>query len=85
MNGKFDYSDLLERAKDYRYNVSSLAKAMPISRTSLHNKLSGEVNFQQSDIRKIVVLLDIPNDEIGKYFFYTENSETRVIVKEGTI
>lgn len=76
MNGKFDYSDLLERAKDYRYNVSSLAKAMPISRTSLHNKLSGEVNFQQSDIRKIVVLLDIPNDEIGKYFFTQKTRKT---------
>lgn len=78
MSEKFDYTLLLERIEKYRYNLKTLSESMPISRTSLYSKLNGEVNFTQTDIRKICFLLEIPGDDIGEYFFTTKTRESEL-------
>lgn len=65
----FDYSLLYDRMAEYRYNQSSLANAIPISRTSINNKLQGKNLFTQWEIKRICEILDIPPTKMGKYFF----------------
>jgi len=42
MSYTFDYSLLCERMAEYRHSQSSLANAIPISRTSINHKLKGK-------------------------------------------
>ncbi len=65
----FDYSLLYERMAEYRYSQSSLANAIPISRTSINHKLQGKNLFTQWEIKRICELLEIPPTKVGRYFF----------------
>ncbi|GAB0305514.1 DUF739 family protein [Staphylococcus pseudintermedius] len=69
MKYDFDYSLLCERMAEYRYSQSSLASAIPISRTSINHKLQGKNLFTQWEIKRICDILDIPPTKVGKYFF----------------
>ncbi|WP_020006098.1 DUF739 family protein [Salinicoccus albus] len=69
MAEEFNYDLLLQRMDDYRYNQSRLAKDMPISRTSMSAKINNHNAFTQWEIRRICTLLEIPDKEVGKYFF----------------
>ncbi|MGC9591573.1 DUF739 family protein [Staphylococcus aureus] len=64
----FDYSLLYERMAEYRYSQSSLANAIPISRTSINHKLQGKNLFTQWEIKRICELLEIPPTKVGRYF-----------------
>ena len=44
MSYTFDYSLLCERMSEYRHSQSSLANAIPISRTSINHKLKGKIH-----------------------------------------
>lgn len=66
---EYDYTDLLERMKKYRYSQNKLAEAIPMSRTALNLKLNNKSLFTQWEIKAIVNLLEIPTPKIGKYFF----------------
>lgn len=52
MSYTFDYSLLCERMSEYRHSQSSLANAIPISRTSINHKLKGKNSFTQWEIKK---------------------------------
>ncbi|HCY8335142.1 TPA: DUF739 family protein [Staphylococcus aureus] len=65
----FDYSLLYERMAEYRYSQSSLANAIPISRTSINHKLQGKNLFTQWEIKRICELLEIRPTKVGRYFF----------------
>ena len=65
----FNYEMLLKRMEEYRYSQSKLAKDMPISRTSMNTKINNHGAFTQWEIRRICNLLEIPDEEVGKYFF----------------
>ncbi|HCT0304027.1 TPA: DUF739 family protein [Staphylococcus pseudintermedius] len=69
MKYDFDYSLLYERMAEYRYSQSSLASAIPISRTSINHKLQGKNLFTQWEIKRICDILDIPPTKVEKYFF----------------
>ncbi|EJE4550691.1 DUF739 family protein [Staphylococcus pseudintermedius] len=69
MTYNFDYDLLYKRMEEYRYSQSSLANAIPISRTSINHKLQGKNLFTQWEIKRICELLDIPPAKVGKYFF----------------
>ena len=56
----FDYSLLYERMAEYRYSQSSLANAIPISRTSINHKFTRKNLFTQWEINESVELLEIP-------------------------
>ncbi|QUM66213.1 DUF739 family protein [Staphylococcus delphini] len=69
MKYDFDYSLLYKRMAEYRYSQSSLASAIPISRTSINHKLQGKNLFTQWEIKRICDILDIAPTKVGKYFF----------------
>ncbi|WP_411842213.1 DUF739 family protein [Salinicoccus sp. HZC-1] len=69
MAEQFDYDALLKRMEEYRYSQSRLARDMPISRTSMSAKMHNKNAFTQWEIRRICQLLEIPDEEVGKYFF----------------
>ena len=57
MSYTFDYSLLCERMAEYRHSQSSLANAIPISRTSINHKLKGKNSFTQWEIKRICELI----------------------------
>jgi DNA-binding XRE family transcriptional regulator len=68
---KYDYSKLLGRIKEYNYTQETLAEAIGKNKSSLNLKLNQRTNqgFTTVEIDKICEVLDIPNTEIGAYFF----------------
>ena len=71
-NDKYDYAKLLGRIKEYGYTQETLAKAVHISPTSLNLSLNSKRPFRQEEIRRSCLLLDIPLQEVGIYFFSHE-------------
>lgn len=69
MKEEFDHSLLIKRMNEYRYNIKTLSSAIPLSRTTLYSKLKSETKFNQTEIKKICKLLEIPNSDISLYFF----------------
>ncbi|REH78489.1 DUF739 family protein [Staphylococcus felis] len=80
MKYDFDYSLLYERMAEYRHSQSSLASAIPISRTSINHKLQGKNLFTQWEIKRICDILDIPPAKVGKYFFKQNVQKTVQII-----
>lgn len=65
----YNYELLLKKMKEKRYSQETLAPAINMSRTSLNQKLNSKSNFTQSEILRMAKLLEIPNDDVGEYFF----------------
>ena len=65
----FDYSKLRGKIREKLQTQDRLASLMDISATSLSLKLSNQSQFKQSEIAKMVDLLNINEDEISDYFF----------------
>ena len=66
---KFNHSKLLGRMREYGLTQESLAKKIGINEGTLNNKLNGKAYFTTKDIDRICEVLDIPNVEIGIYFY----------------
>ena len=71
----FNHSKLLGRMREYGFTQESLSKAMGINESTLNLKLNGKGFFNTKEIDKIAELLQIPDKEIGVYFFNTESLE----------
>ena len=69
MTETLNYEKLFYRMHQYRYNQTTLAKALKISRVSMNKKINSQRAFTQKEIIRICELLDIPHSEIGEYFF----------------
>lgn len=65
----YNYSKLLGRIKEFGFTHKRLAEAIGIDKSSLSAKFNNKSNFTQPEIDVICELLDIPNEEIGIYFF----------------
>ena len=52
----------------YKSNYK-FAEALGISKASISAKLNNKVDFTQSEIRKSIILLKIPENEVSLYFF----------------
>lgn len=65
----FNYSALEGKIKEVFDTQENLAAAIPMSRTSLNNKLQNKVDFTSSDIWRIAQLLNISSSELDTYFF----------------
>lgn len=72
---QFDHSKLLGRIREYRYTQESLAKAIGINESTLNTKLNGKAFFVTKEIDKICECLEIPDNEIGVYFFSAKSLE----------
>lgn len=69
----YDYSRLKGRIVEKLNNITEFAKAMKLSETTIYSKLSGKVEFKQSEILKGCEILEIPENKIDYYFFYTKS------------
>lgn len=67
-----DYSELLGRMRSRGFTQARLAKSVGISETSMNLALNNKREFKQSEIQKICLVLEIPFEEIAKYFFATK-------------
>ena len=66
---KFNHSKLLGRMREFGITQQILAQKIGINESTLNSKLNGKGYFSTIIIDKICVLLDIPNEEIGAYFY----------------
>ena len=73
MNYKYNYSKLKGRITEKTENQSNFAQKMKLSETTIYSKLNGKIEFKQSEILDACKILEIPEDEIKKYFFCTES------------
>jgi len=69
VNVIFDYNMLIGKIIEKYGTRSKFAKAMDLSEHSMSRKLNSQVPFTQPEISKSCELLEIPNTEIGTYFF----------------
>lgn len=65
----YNYSKLLGRLKERGYTQSKIATEIGRDKSSLSAKLHGKSAFTTKEIDAICEVLDIPNAEIGDYFF----------------
>lgn len=65
----YDFSRLLGKIKECGYTQETLAKAIGKDKSTLCSKLNNKGEFKAAEIDGISRVLDIPNEEIGSYFF----------------
>ena len=67
----FDFSELKGRIVARYGSFSKFAGAVRMSRAQVSDRINNKVRFQPDDILLICSqdVLDIPAEEIGKYFF----------------
>ncbi len=65
----FDYRKLKGRIIEKYGSQSNFAAAYGISENTLSLKMRNKVRFTSDDIIAISDMLDIPENEIGSYFF----------------
>lgn len=51
------------------FNIKTIAKELKISRITMSKKIKGISEFTQSEIKQLIEILEIPDNEIKKYFF----------------
>lgn len=71
----FNHAKLLGRMRELGFTQEILSKSMGIGECTLNAKLNGKGFFSTKEIDKIAELLQIPNEEIGAYFFSTKSLE----------
>ena len=64
-----DYSLLRGRIKEKLKNEYVLAEKLNCSKATLSKKLNDEVDFTQSEIENVCVILEIERIDISSYFF----------------
>lgn len=69
MTLEFDYSKLKGRIVEKYGSQGNFAKEIPVSENQLSVYLTGKKRITTRLIDKMVVLLDIPEQDIGSYFF----------------
>lgn len=66
---KYNYSKLLGRIRECGLTQEQLAKEIGKDKSTISAKVNGKFSFTQEEMDDICRVLDIPNDEIGEYFF----------------
>lgn len=65
----FDFSKLKGRIVEKFGSQTAFVAEFGVSENIFSQKMNNKVRFTSNDIVKIVAMLDIPQDEIGTYFF----------------
>lgn len=68
----YDYSKLKGKIKEMFSTQYAFAEKMGISERTLSIKLSGKVDWKQTEILKAMDILGISKDEVEQYFFNTK-------------
>lgn len=66
---EYDYSKLLGRIKEKSKSNAVFSTKLGIAERTLSLKLNNKVDFKQNEIKKSCEILDIPDEQIGIYFF----------------
>lgn len=66
---EFKYAKLRGRIKEKFGTEREFSEALGIAQVTLSRKFSGKTQFSSNDIKQMSVLLDIPLEEAGQYFF----------------
>mgnify|MGYP003397990714 FL=1 len=66
---KYNYSKLLGRIRERGLTQEQLAKAIGKNKSTVSAKVNNQFSFTQEEMDAICKVLDIPNEEIGAYFF----------------
>lgn len=66
---KFDTSELIILLASKRIKYIDLCDILRQSQATVYKKINGEINFSASDIYRLVKQLEIPLEQINKYFF----------------
>lgn len=72
---EYDYSKLLGRIKEKLGCNSNLALKLKISERTMSLKLNSKIDFKQSEISDICIILDIADKDIPAHFFKLKNSK----------
>lgn len=72
---EFDYSLLEGKIKQYYDTQENFANQVPMSRSSLNNKLNNKSDFTLRHIKRFAELLNITEEEIGQVFFKEKSLE----------
>lgn len=76
MPKEFDYSKLRGRIKEKYDTISNFAKELGIGRGSFSNKINNYTEFTAEEIYISCKLLEIPIEELHKYFFKEKVQKT---------
>ena len=66
---KYNYSKLLGRMRECGITQEQLATEIGMNKATLSTKLNNKFQFKAEEMDAICKVLDIPNEEIGTYFF----------------
>ena len=81
---ELDYTRLRQRIKSLRLTQQSIAKAIGLSAGHFCRKLHGKYPLKEREIRQLCWLLNIPQEEIGMYFFCYRVEKTQQQNEEET-
>ena len=65
----FEYAKLRGKIREVFNSQAAFAAAMNISETTLSHKMTGKIDFSQSEIHQAARLLGLGREEITTYFF----------------
>lgn len=71
------YAKLKGRIREVYGTDAAFAQAMGISRAAMSMRLNNKCQWSVADVRQAIKLLDIPETEIGIYFFAPKVQENR--------
>lgn len=66
---EFKYAKLRGRIKEKFGTEREFSEALGINQVTLSRKFSGKTQFSSNDIKQMSILLEIPLEEAGQYFF----------------
>lgn len=65
----FDFNKLRGRIKEYFGSEKAFSEEMGMKPSALSARLNGKIHWGAEEIKRACVLLKIPDEEIGAYFF----------------
>lgn len=77
MRYEFDYSKLKGRIIEKYNSQSNFVKELKVSEQVFSKRINNQVQFDSSEIKKMVELLEISDDEISEYFFREKVEKTQ--------
>ena len=66
---QFEHNKLKGKIKEKGFTQEEVAKYLNVAPSTFSIKINGSVFFNQDEIKKMVDLLDIADEEYNKYFF----------------
>lgn len=82
---KFDTSELIILLASKRIKYIDLCDILRQSQATVYKKINGEINFSASDIYRLVEQLEIPLEQINKYFLTIETPDNTSVTSESII